>query len=141
VQSETLLEFSTGRSTLGPSLPMRRPEYVNNCCDKRGRKDASNVSHDQFMMQLWKLLVPSSEVCSNIHFPGCLFRRLLQGSPVLHEPVAFAHASAWNNNIDGKVNEFVDHNRRINLRNTKKHDFLCVSDIGDKVSPIRLYNA
>jgi hypothetical protein len=74
--------------------------------------------HQEFVMNFWIIMVPLSQLRSNVHFSIGPFRCLLNIANSSHQPVIFAGSSTGYRQIQEHVNAVVDNLCRLDFVNS-----------------------
>mmetsp|Transcript_111988 Transcript_111988/g.311258 ORF Transcript_111988/g.311258 Transcript_111988/m.311258 type:complete len:88 (+) Transcript_111988:218-481(+) len=60
------------------------------------------------MVQLWKIIIPTSQVSADVHFPLCTFGSLFERPNASHPPIILSGTTARDNNVQEDFNDFVN---------------------------------
>ena len=80
---------------------------------------STNVSDNEFVVNLGMLVVPLAQFVSKLQFPLDPFRRLLQLPNASLPPTAVSRSATGSCHINPKINDFVYNLSRFDLNNTE----------------------
>jgi hypothetical protein len=75
--------------------------------DDERSKSATYVSDDEFVMDFGMIAIPSTQIATDIEFPGRSFGLLFQGTPVPHPPRRFTRTATRSHQIQPPFDQFV----------------------------------